>query len=25
LFPQHRVSVRRTPLWTYYLFWGMAD
>jgi len=25
LFPQHRVSVRRAPLWTYYLFWGMAD
>jgi S-adenosylmethionine-diacylgycerolhomoserine-N-methlytransferase len=25
LFPQHRVSVRRAPLWTYYLFWGTAD
>lgn len=25
LFPQHRVSVRRTPLWTYHLFWGVAD
>jgi S-adenosylmethionine-diacylgycerolhomoserine-N-methlytransferase len=25
LFPQHRVDVRRTPLWTYYLFWGTAD
>ena len=25
LFPQHGVSVRRAPLWTYYLFWGTAD
>jgi S-adenosylmethionine-diacylgycerolhomoserine-N-methlytransferase len=25
LFPRHRARVRRTPLWSYYLFWGSAD
>jgi S-adenosylmethionine-diacylgycerolhomoserine-N-methlytransferase len=24
LFPAHRLHVRRTPLWSYYLFWGGA-
>jgi S-adenosylmethionine-diacylgycerolhomoserine-N-methlytransferase len=25
LFPQHRLELRRTPLWRYYVFWGDVD
>jgi hypothetical protein len=25
LFPRHRLQVRHTPLWSYFLFWGKTD